>query len=269
MGAAVIQPLLQRLSELQDRLGGSPRIVLLDVDGTLAPIAPRPEDAVVPPETRRAVAALAARPSVHVALVSGRAASDARRLVAVANLWVIGNHGLEIIGPDGEIDVTPEAESHRMAVSSASRKIASALKHVPGVQLEDKGWTLSVHYRRAEPAVIPRLRGLLEKTALQHGLRLTEGKAVYELRPPIDHDKGTAVITLSRRLGGLVPGSTVVFIGDDVTDEDAFRLLRQQMPSAVTARVCAAEDAETAAEFRIPGPDAVREFLLWLVQTAR
>jgi trehalose-phosphatase len=261
--------LLPRLDELRGRLSGSPRIVLLDIDGTLSPIAPRPEEAVVPPETRRAVAALAARRRVHVGLVSGRAAADARRLVGVANLWVIGNHGLEISGPDGEIDVNPDAEAHRLAVSAASRKIATAVTHVPGVQLEDKVWTLSVHYRRAAPAVVPRLRAMLETTAQQHGLRLTEGKAVYEVRPPVNHDKGTSVLALSRRLGGLLPGATVVFIGDDVTDEDAFRVLRQAVPGAVTVRVAESGDAKTAAEFRLPGPDAVREFLEWLGESAR
>ena len=259
---------MPRLPALGDRLGGSPRIVLLDVDGTLSPIAPRPEDAVVPAETRRAVASLASRPGVHVGLVSGRAAADARRLVAVTNLWVIGNHGLETIGPAGEIDVDPAAEAHRMAVSKASRRIASSLTHVPGVQLEDKVWTLSIHYRRADPALVPRLRSMLEATATQHGLRLTEGKAVFEMRPPVSLDKGTAVLALTGRLGGLAAGSTVVFIGDDTTDEDAFRVLREQAPSAVT--VCVADgEAETAAEFRVPGPDAVREFLEWLGGRAR
>ena len=241
---------------------------MLDVDGALCPIAPRPQDAVVPVETRRAVAALASRPDVHVALVSGRAAADARRLVGVANLWVIGNHGLETIGPDGELDVDPQAEIHRHAVSAAARRIESSLVHVPGVQLEDKVWTLSVHYRRAEPAVVPRVRMLLEELAQQHALRLTAGKAVYELRPPVNRDKGTAVLTLTDRLGGFVPGATIVFIGDDATDEDAFRALRENAPLAVTVRVTE-EHGATAAEFDLPSPDAVRQFLEWMGARAR
>ena len=261
-------PLIPLLSEIGDRIGGSPRIIMLDVDGTLAPIASRPQDASVPPATRRAIAALAARPGVHVVIVSGRGAADARRLVSVGNIWVIGNHGFEVVGPQGETEVVPQAEGYRVPMAQASRKIAASVTHVAGVLLEDKVWTLSVHYRLADPGVVPRLRASLEGVAEQHGLRITEGKEVFELRPPVEHDKGTAVLALARRLGGLLPGTSVVFIGDDRTDEDAFRILRQHNPEAVTIRV-ADDDVQTAAEFRLPDPDAVRRFLEWLVAETR
>lgn len=241
---------------------------MLDVDGTLAPIAPRPEDVEVPRATRQAIAALATKPGVHIAIVSGRAAADARRIVAVGNVWVIGNHGLEVMGPQGEVDVAPQAEAYRGAMAQASRRIASSLTHVAGVQLEDKVWSLSVHYRRADHAVVPGLRAALERVAQEHGLRFTEGKKLYELRPPVEHDKGTAVLALARRLGGLVPGATVVFAGDDQTDEDAFRILRQHKPDAVTIRVTD-DDAPTAAEFRLRDPEAVRRFLDHLVTGRR
>src|SRR5688500_4787819 len=168
------------LPDLGDRLRGSPRIIMLDIDGTLAPIAPRPPDAAAPPATRRASATLAARPGVHVALVSGRGAADARRLASVGNSWVIGNHGLEVVGPQGETEIAPEAEPYRGALAQASRKIASAVTHVAGVLLEDKTWTLSVHYRLADAGVIPRLKAAIDAIAQQHGLRTTEGKGVYE-----------------------------------------------------------------------------------------
>ncbi len=129
-------PLLPLLPEIGDRIGGSPRIIMLDVDGTLAPIAPRPQDALVPPATRRAIAALAARPDVHVAIVSGRGAADARRLVSVGNIWVIGNHGLEIVGPQGESEVVAQAESFRVPMAQASRRFGTSLSHVAGVLLE-------------------------------------------------------------------------------------------------------------------------------------
>ncbi len=261
-------PLIPLLPELAGRLGGSPRIIMLDIDGTLSPIAPRPQDASIPLATRRAVAALASRPGVHVAVVSGRGASDARRLVSVGNIWVIGNHGIEVVGPEGETEIAPQAEPFRAAMSQAARKIAAAVTHVAGVVLEDKVWTLSVHFRLADPTVVPRLRASVEAVAEQHGLRLTTGKGVLELRPPVEHDKGTAVLALARRLGGLVPGTSVIFAGDDETDEDAFRTLRRHTPDAVTIRV-ADDDTETAAEFRLPHPEAVRRFLEWLLAESR
>ena len=261
-------PLIPLLPELADRLGGSPRIIMLDVDGTLSPIAPRPQDATVPQATRRAVATLATRRGVHIAIVSGRGAADARRLVSVGNIWVIGNHGLEVVGPQGETEIAPQAEAFRSPMAQASRKIAASLTHVAGVILEDKVWSLSVHYRLADPTVIPRLRSSLEAVAEQYRLRLSEGKGVLELRPPVEHDKGTAVLALARRLGGLVPGTSVIFAGDDQTDEDAFRTLRRHNPEAVTIRV-ADDDVVTAAEFRLPDPEAVRRFLEWLVADTR
>jgi trehalose-phosphatase len=261
-------PLIPLLAELGDRISGSPLIIMLDVDGTLSPIAPRPQDATVPQATRRAVATLAARPGVHVAIVSGRGAADARRLVSVGNIWVIGNHGLEVVGPQGESEIVPQAEEFRTPMAQASRRIAASLTHVTGVTLEDKVWSLSVHYRLADPAVVPRLRASLAAVAEQYGLRMTEGKGVLELRPPVDHDKGTAVLALARRLGGLVPGTSVIFAGDDVTDEDAFRTLRRHNHDAVTIRV-ADDDVTTAAEFRLPDPEAVRRFLEWLVAETR
>ena len=261
-------PLIPLLPELGARLGGTPRIIMLDIDGTLAPIAPRPQDAIVPPATRRAIATLAARQGVHVAIVSGRAAADARRLVSVGNSWVIGNHGIEVIGPQGESEIAPQAEPYRAAMAQASRKIASAVTHVAGITLEDKVWTLSVHYRLADPAVVPRLRTAIDAIAQQHGLRVTEGKGVHEVRPPVDLHKGTAVLSLARRLGGLIPNSSVIFAGDDRTDEDAFRVLRANDPRAVTIRV-GEEETQTAAEFSLADPEAVRRFLEWLVAETR
>jgi trehalose-phosphatase len=261
-------PLIPILPELTDRLGGSPLIVMLDVDGTLSHIAPRPQDATVSQATRRAVAALATRRGVHVAIVSGRGAADARRIVSVGNIWVIGNHGLEVVGPQGETEIAPQAEAFRTPMAQAAQRIAASLTHVVGVILEDKVWTLSVHYRLADPAVVPRLKASLTAVADQFGLRLTEGKGVLEVRPPVDLDKGTAVLALARRLGGLVPGTSVIFAGDDQTDEDAFRTLRRHNPDAVTIRV-AEDDVPTAAEFRLHDPDAVRRFLEWLVAETR
>jgi len=257
--------LLPVLPELADRLIGEPLTVMLDVDGTLAPIAPRPDDAVVPPETRRVAASLAAREGVHLVLVSGRAASDARRMVSVANVWVIGNHGYEITGPDGEEMVDPQLAIYRPAIAQAARRIAPQTAHVPGVIFEDKGWTLSVHYRLADPSVVPRLRALVEETVKTLGLRVTEGKLVLEVRPPARVDKGTAVLRLALHLGALKNGSSLVFAGDDQTDEDAFRALRVRVPGAVTVRVTHGDNLPTAAEFTVRDPEEMRLFLEWLL----
>src|SRR4051812_26460108 len=100
----------------RSRLTGRPLLLMLDVDGTLAPIAPRPSLARVPDDTRRVLASLATQPGVSVALVSGRAARDARNIVGVANLWTIGNHGAEVMDPTGHTTVDPGVARYAAAM---------------------------------------------------------------------------------------------------------------------------------------------------------
>jgi trehalose-phosphatase len=260
-----VSALLSLGGDVRRRLDGRPLVVLLDVDGTLAPIAPRPEEATVPVETRRVVAALAARPAVHVALVSGRTAADARRMVAVSNVWVIGNHGAETVSPDGDELVDAGVAPFERAIAHARHELAALLAAVPGVLVEDKRWTLSVHYRLADPQLVPRVQATVERIAHEHGLRMAGGKMVFEVRPPVRVDKGTAVLTLAQRLGGLAPDAALLFVGDDRTDEDAFRALRLRAARAVTVRVSDDPAAPTAAEFRLSDPVAVRRLLEELV----
>lgn len=264
------RPLLPLDEATEIRLAGRPLTVMLDVDGTLAPIAPRPDAAAVPPETRKAISALASCSGVHVALVSGRAAADARRMVGVAAAWVIGNHGYQLTGPQGEEVLSePELEGYRRLVAQAAARIEPLVRTVPGVIFENKVWTLSIHYRLAPREVIPRLRASVSETAAQLGLRVTEGKEVLEVRPPSRVDKGTAVLLLATRLGGLGETASLVYVGDDTTDEDAFRALRHRAPRAVTVRVQLESDARTAAEFTVRDPDEVRQFLDWLLAARR
>jgi trehalose-phosphatase len=262
----VTVPLLPIPPAVATRLVGTPCVVMLDVDGTLAPIAPRPEAAEVPPDTKRVIAALVERDGVHVVLVSGRAANDARRLVSVDGVWVIGNHGFEVLSPNGEEVIDPEVASTRPFIAQAAGRIGPQVEYVPGVILENKGWTLSIHYRLADPAVLPRLRATVEEAALPLGLRVTDGKKVIEVRPSTRIDKGTAVLSLGTRLGGLGEGGSLIFIGDDRTDEDAFRALREQSPDALTVRVVHDEDVQTSAEFALRDTAEVQTFLERLLE---
>jgi trehalose 6-phosphate phosphatase len=245
---------------------------MLDIDGTLAPLQPRPEDSFVPEPTRQAVLALAAAPDVHVALVTGRAAADGRRLARIEGAWVIGNHGIEAISPAGEAVVDSNAAPYRDDVAAAVEELTAVVGSIPGIRVEDKMWTLSVHYRLAEAAVEPRLRQTMDEIAHKHGLRLIRGKKIFELRPPIHVHKGTAAVELSRLLAGPELAASLFYAGDDRTDEDAFRALRATAPHAVTVRVGGSIDdqtAATAAEFTVPDEEALRGLLEWLVTLRR
>ncbi len=234
-------------------------VLLLDVDGTLAPIAPRPEDAEVPPETRAVVAELAALPDVTVSLVSGRAAADAARVVDVPNVWVIGNHGAERVAPDGTAEVQAEVATFQPAMRAAAAELEGVLRDVPGAIVEDKRLTLSVHYRLAPLEDQPTILAAAHAVAARHGLRTKAGKMVIEVRAPVHVDKGTAVVAFLVRIAAPADAG-ILFVGDDVTDEDAFIQLAAHAPSAVTVRV-AGPDVTTAAEWVVPTPAAVRVLL--------
>ena len=255
-------PALPMTPLLAERLSGDPLMLLLDIDGTLAPIAGRPSDAVLPPATRRVLDELARTPGIHVVAISGRSALDSRRLICLDDTWIIGNHGIEIAPPMrppvARIEVVQFAD--RIAIASA-RAIELA-RDISGIIVEDKTWTLSVHYRLASSDVVPWLTAQVNAVARDLGLRVTTGKEVLELRPPIEINKGTAALELAASLGALHHDASLLCAGDDRTDEDMFRALRRAQPRCVTVRV--GDDAtapDTSAEFAVPDPDAMRALL--------
>jgi trehalose-phosphatase len=257
------------------RLDGSPLAILLDIDGTLAPIAPRPQDAAVPPETRDVLRRLVALPGVCLALVTGRSAIDARRM-AVDGVWIIGNHGLELLPPGGNVSPSDEALPYENAVQSAARDLVPLEREIPGVIIENKRWSLSLHYRLVSADAVPGVIARAREVASAHALRVTDGKKIVELRPPVLIDKGTAAVAFVERVGALREGASVLYAGDDQTDEDAFRALRDPSlrtnaataTNAVTVRIRSPEDEPggmTRAEFRLASPDELRQAMEWLV----
>lgn len=234
---------------------------MLDVDGTLAPIVAVYDQATVPEETRRAVDLLTTCPDVHVALVSGRSAAVARRMVGVSNVWVAGNHGFEIEGPNGENLADPGVGSYRDVIATAAARLQTRVDGMRGVIIENKRITLSVHWRLADASTGPTLRVAVDEVAESLDLRVTEGKRIFEIRPPARIDKGTAVLALAEHLTGGRDDAAWVFAGDDLTDEDAVRALRAHHPRAVTIRILGEESSPTEAEFVLRDTHAMREFL--------
>jgi trehalose-phosphatase len=251
------------------RLGGTPLSILLDIDGTLAPIAPRPDQAKVPADTCKALERLIEIPDAHVAIVTGRSVDDGRRIVPLEGLGVIGNHGFEVLGEHGEVISEPAAASYLESVRKAAKELSPLEKEVQGVVLEDKQWTISVHYRLAARPAIDGIADKVHSTARALGLKVTRGKEVLELRPPLDVNKGTAAVLWVSRLG-MSSSASVLYIGDDRTDEDAFRELRVAFPRSVTIRVGEPDHGETtAAEFRVETPVEVKDFLVALADYRR
>ena len=191
-----------------DRLRDAPAraAVLLDVDGTLAPIVERPEDAAVPEETRAVLRDLVARYAL-VAAVTGRPGALGRDLVGVDGMEVVGSHGLEL---------DPDADVWRARLQDFGRTV--------DWPVEDKGLGLSYHYRTHEDPDRARAElELLAEQARSAGLRARFGRMVLEVLPPLDADKGTAVRALLQGAGL----TRALFAGDDTTDLDAFGALEE------------------------------------------
>jgi trehalose-phosphatase len=201
-------------------------LVALDFDGTLSPIVDRPEDARLLDGLVEPLRLLAARTDTIAAIVSGRSLADVRERVRLDDVYYAGNHGFEIEGP-GLVRVHSAAEAARPALESCLQGLEAALADEPGTQVEDKRWTLSVHYRRAErDDAEVRVRATVYEVCRRPGLRVTEGKKVVEVRPDVAWDKGWATRFLLDSLAGNAP-LPAIFIGDDRTDEDAFAVVRE------------------------------------------
>jgi trehalose-phosphatase len=265
--AATPLPALPPSREMAHRLAGSPLLVALDIDGTLAPIASTPAGAAVPEATLETLRNLTMESGVLVAFVTGRSAPDGRRMVDLPGTWVIGNHGLEWIEPDGALQVNEGARAAAPRIAKAAAMLSTRLRDINGALVEDKKWTLSVHFRLTAPSDRPAIEEALEDAALRLDLRVTHGKQVYELRPRLEITKGTALVDLSARLGVRDSGSSLFYAGDDRTDEDGFRSLRELGIGAVTVHVGgdATNGLTTSAEFIVPDPAGLRELLEWLV----
>jgi trehalose 6-phosphate phosphatase len=234
--------------------------LFLDVDGTLLPIASRPDAVAVPPGLLTLLADLERHLQGALALVSGRSIADLDRLFAPLSLPTAGVHGLERRGADGTLHREATAE----LLDPLRRPIEDFIAARPGLLLEDKRQSLALHYRNAPQleAEVETLLGELLGDAPSH-LSLQRGKMVIEVRAG-SADKGTAIEAFSREapFAGRVP----VFIGDDVTDEDGFRLINRL--GGLSIRVGEAQDS--AAVCILPDEAAVYAWLrAWISNDQR
>ena len=210
--------------------------VLCDVDGTLAPIVERASDARVPADTADLLGSLARRYAL-VGCVSGRPAAEVRELVGRDELAYIGNHGYERLLPgDGEPTADPALSGHEDAAARFLGGDAGTALEAAGLRLEDKGPIRAVHWRGARDERAAELRAReLAARAQDAGLVVHWGRKVLEIRPPVEIDKGSAIAQLLR--GESI--AAALYGGDDRTDVDAFRRLRELAAAGeLRAAVC-------------------------------
>lgn len=240
--------------------------LFLDVDGTLAPITERADDARVPTDVSRILGRLSARLGI-VACVSGRAAADAKRLVGVGGIVYAGAHGAELINPStGEVERAPELEAWQEPIQEFVGSLDAAELRRAGVRLEDKDFIQALHWRGAEHEEdAEQLVSDAEAAARERGFEIHHGRKVIEIRPPIHFSKGIVVARLVKDSGV----SSAAYVGDDNTDVDAFdALLGLEAQGDIDVALCVGVSSEEAparlaerASAMVDGPPGVARFL--------
>jgi trehalose 6-phosphate phosphatase len=239
---------------------------MFDIDGVLAPIVANARDARVPDEALGLLAQLAGR-YLLVGAISGRGMADVDRLVPVPGIARGGNHGLEVAGPGAAHHLVPEAEAGVAAVRAFISGLTDDALAPRGVWMEDKGASVSLHFREApdRAAAEAYLRDEVAPAAAAAGLRTRGGKMILELLPDVNVDKGTALRALVRESGA----RAVMYVGDDRTDVDAWRSMRAMRDDGeITASHCVVADGpevdpsvRAAADAAVAGPEGVRNLM--------
>jgi trehalose-phosphatase len=251
---------LDRVAEI---LRSRPRrlAVFLDYDGTLSPIVPRPEDAVLDEPVRATVRRLAA--VCAVAVISGRDLADVRERVGLDEIVYAGSHGFDIAGPGGLRREHPEAQAILAALSKAEAALRERVTDIPGAQIERKKYSIAIHFRNVAEGGAADVEAAVDAVAAGHAdLRKGHGKKVFELQPRLDWHKGRAVEWLLEALELNSPEVLPLYVGDDLTDEDAFQTLRGRGVGIVVRD----EPRPTVAHYALEDPAEVDVFLNRLLQ---
>jgi trehalose-phosphatase len=252
----IVDYLFDRVKKILGQLRAAEHIFFFfDYDGTLTPIVRHPGKANLSEELKGLLLAFKTNPKFLLAIVSGRPLKDIHHRVGLEEIYYVGNHGLEVFEPGRGIKhlfqekVVPELRRIR-------DRLNNQLKDMDGLLIEDKGCILSIHYRNVDPKWVPALPMTLKKEMKDSlvPLCLKRGKKVFEVWPQSSINKGTAVLDLLGRteFDRVLP----LYIGDDRTDEDAFRALQRR---GITIFVGLADDS--SAQYYVKDPSEVHQFL--------
>ena len=211
-------------------------MLFLDFDGTLSPITKTPQKAFIPKETREILKRLITTSKCRVVIVSGRTLNDIKNKVGIKQIIYVGNHGFEIEGPKIKFR-TPGLLRYKSYLRQIKSDLNKRLSNIKGVLLEDKGINLAVHYRLVRKDKVPLVKTAFHESVIfyliKHKIKIKSGKMLLEVRPPMDWNKGKVVLWLLARQRFILNGKNIlpIYIGDDTTDEDAFKALKKYLPA--------------------------------------
>jgi len=260
------QPLFDMMHQVGERIALAPhRLLCVSYDGTLTRFAASPEGAALSPQMDRVLQSLAGHEGVTLAIFSGRDRNDLQSRINLPGVIYVGNHGLEISGP-GQLFVEPGAAARTEALQALATRLTTQFEAIEGVVVDFKGLTISVHYRHLPPERWEDVRRIVHATlaGASYPFVLTTGEKVFEIRPRVEWNKGSAVTWILEQLSQQdKPDTLPIYVGDDPTDEDAFAAL----PQGITVKARGA--GETAAQYTLEGPAEVRKFLEWIEELVR
>lgn len=257
--AKALPSALHYYEDIISRLDQKQLIVFLDYDGTLTPIVDKPELAVLSDDMREVLTLLSRQYTVGI--ISGRDRQDVTKLVRVDSLIYAGSHGFDIAGPEG-LNLEHEVGSGFSAtLDQAEQTLRSLLQPIAGSLIERKKFSISVHYRLVESGKVPNAEQAVSQVLSDFpNLRRSEGKKVFEVQPRLEWDKGKALLWLLEELNWKEKNFVPLYIGDDLTDEDAFAALAD-----IGIGIVVEEGYRySTAHYALHNPDEVRQFLLQL-----
>jgi len=249
-------------NKIVNEVKGAHLYLFLDFDGTLTPIRKDPKKVKLGKKMRHTLKELADNSNISIAVVSGRGLGDIKRRVGLKNITYVGNHGLEASGP--HLDFTlPAAVKTKKTIKTVRQKLREKLRKFKGVVIEDKTLTLSVHYRMANKMdtrdITQMIEAITSPYRKKRKIRVTEGKKVKEIRPPVAWDKGCAVKKLLQQEERRIRKRIVpLCMGDDKTDEDIFKLFKTR---GYAVKITKEPDKTSLANYYLRNIDEVRNFL--------
>lgn len=251
--------------DVRKQIGNRCIILFLDYDGTLTPIVGHPDKAIISPKIKEPLKRLCRSRRCVPAIITGRSLKDIRKKAGLKNIIYAANHGLQIKGPKIRFNV-PVPLKYKTILRYIKKELEKRLAEVKGVFMEDKGLSLSLHYRLVNSKKVPFVKNCFHQITAPYRksreIKTTTGKKLLEIRPAVKWNKGKAVMWLSKSLSSA--GDSLffpIYIGDDLTDEDAFRALKNKGLTVIVGR-----NTKSSAQYYVRNTRETLDFIRWILK---